>query len=104
MRSTHQLLSDNFYKVHRVFGLDGETYETKKQDAENGEAVLKVTEATPVSPAENLTESGHFGPVPKAPTPSGSIDSITQSEKSEQLNAKVSSTPGGHPSISLTHH
>lgn len=39
----------------------------------------------------NLTESGHFGPVPKAPTPSGSIDSITQSGNSEQLNAKVSS-------------
>ena len=103
MRSTHQLLSDNFYKVHRVFGLDGETYETKKQGAENGEAVLKVTEATPVSPAENLTESGHSGPAPEAPTPSGSIDSIAQSENSEQLNAKVSSTEC-HPSISLTHH
>lgn len=39
----------------------------------------------------NLTESGHSGPAPEAPTPSGSIDSITQSGNSEQLNAKVSS-------------
>ena len=76
----------------------------KKQDAENGEAVHKVTEATPVRPAENQTGSGLPGPAPGALDPSGSIDSITQSEKSEQLNAKVSSTPGGHPSISLTHH
>lgn len=49
----------------------------KKQDAENGEAVHKVTEATPIRPAENQTESGHSGPAPEAPTPSGSIDSIT---------------------------
>lgn len=83
--------SDNFYKVHRVFGLN-EDYETKKQqDAENGEAVLKVTEATPVSPAENRTGSGSPGPAPGALDPSGSIESITQSENSEQLNAKVSS-------------
>ena len=86
-----------------MFGLDGETYETKKQDAENGEAVLKVTEATPVSPAENLTGSGLPGPAPGALDPSGSIDSITQSKNSEHLNAKVSSTEC-HPSISLTHH
>ena len=78
MRSTHQLFSDNFYKVYRVFGLDGETYETKKkQGAENGEAVLKVTEATPVRPAENQTGSGLPGPAPGALDPSGSIDSIT---------------------------
>ena len=87
-----------------MFGLDGETYETKKAGRWKRRGGAKVTEATPVSPAENLTESGHSGPAPEAPTPSGSIDSITQSEKSEQLNAKVSSTPGGHPSISLTHH
>ena len=49
----------------------------KKQDAENGEAVHKVTEATPVRPAENQTGSGLPGPAPGALDPSGSIDSIT---------------------------
>lgn len=39
----------------------------------------------------NLTGSGLPGPAPGALDPSGSIDSITQSGNSEQLNAKVSS-------------
>ncbi len=39
----------------------------------------------------NLTGSGLPGHTPGALDPSGSIDSITQSENSEQLNAKVSS-------------
>nr|DAR59313.1 MAG TPA: hypothetical protein [Caudoviricetes sp.] len=39
----------------------------------------------------NLTGSGLPGPAPGALDPSGSTDSITQSENSEQLNAKVSS-------------